>query len=284
MKQGDDVPLPAQSLGVPRSCPDRRQPRGFRSPHNLSARLEVKQVSANASDGELRRKVLEIHRRLVALYGEKAKPSSRDPVSQLVRTILSQNTNDALRDRAYRRLRERFPSWEDLASAPLGEIEEAIKPAGLSSQKARHIKEALQRILEERGSLDLSFLRDMEVEDARRWLMSIKGVGPKTAAIVLLFALGMPAFPVDTHVFRVTKRLGLIPADATREKAHRLLEALIPPEIYYTIHLNLIEHGRKVCRARRPRCAECSLTDLCPSAATFCPLPGASQGEVVRLS
>ncbi len=208
-------------------------------------------------------KVREIHRRLLAQYGERGKPGGRDPIALLISTILSQNTNDTLRDRAFERLRARFPSWEEVRDAPVEEVEEAIRVAGLSRQKAYRIQWALKRITEERGTLDLSFLRQMEVEEAKRWLMSMNGVGPKTAAIILLFGLGMPAFPVDTHIFRVSKRLGLIPVKTTREKAHEILENLIPPEYYYSFHLNMIEHGRRVCTSHKPRCQECILNDLC---------------------
>ncbi|RMF36753.1 MAG: endonuclease III [Chloroflexi bacterium] len=212
---------------------------------------------------DLRSKALEVHRRLVEQYGQRPWRPRLDPVAELVSTILSQNTNDRLRDRAFQRLRERFPTWEAVRDAPVEAIVEAIRVAGLGQQKARRIKEALQRISRERGTLELDFLRQMPVEEARRWLTSFNGIGPKTAAIILLFALGMPAFPVDTHVHRVSRRLGLIPPGTSREKAHRLLEEMMPPETYYTFHLNLIRHGREVCQARRPRCERCFLKDLC---------------------
>jgi endonuclease-3 len=215
-----------------------------------------------------RDKALEVHRRLGEAYGEPRR-SHLDPISELVSTILSQNTNDALRDRAFDRLRRRFPSWEQVRDAPVGEIVEAIQTAGLSRQKAPRIQAALQRITRERGELSLDFLREMEVEEAKQWLTSIQGVGPKSAAIVLLFALERPAFPVDTHVHRVTKRLGLIPPQASREKAHEILEALMPPETYYAFHLHLIRHGREVCRARTPRCEACRLRDLCDEYVRF---------------
>jgi endonuclease-3 len=212
---------------------------------------------------ELRAKTLEIHRRLLAAYGEPEPPSDRDPVHALVLTILSQNTNDRLRDIAFSRLREDLPTWEQVRDAPVERIGRAIQVAGLWQQKAARIKEVLQRLTEEQGSLTLDFLRDMPMEEARQYLLSFKGVGPKTAAIILLFTLDMPAFPVDTHVHRVTRRLGLIPDSTSREKAHDLLEALLPPEIYYAFHINLIRHGRATCRARSPRCETCPLRNLC---------------------
>ncbi len=211
---------------------------------------------------DAREKALEVHRRLLEAYGEPNHPPM-DAVSEMVNTILSQNTNDRLRDMAFARLRERFPTWEEVRDAPVEEIEEAIRIAGLGKQKAARIKGALQRITEERGEISLEFLREMPVEEARKWLMSFNGIGPKTAAIILLFSLGMPAFPVDTHIHRVSKRLGLIGPKVGREKAHRILEELVPPEIYYTFHLNLIRHGREVCHARRPECGICILRDLC---------------------
>ncbi|RLC80754.1 MAG: endonuclease III [Chloroflexi bacterium] len=192
-----------------------------------------------------------------------AERSRQSPIGTLVNTILSQNTNDVNRDRAYARLRERFPTWEGVRDAPEESLVDAIRPAGLGPTKAPRIQGALRRITEERGEIELGFLKEMGLKEARAWLLGIPGVGPKTAAIVLLFALGMPAFPVDTHVHRVTRRLGLIPEKTSREKAHALLEELVPEEIYYSFHLNLIEHGRAVCHARRPECARCILQEEC---------------------
>jgi endonuclease-3 len=205
---------------------------------------------------------LHIHNLLLQEYGDHPWQPS-DPVASLVSTILSQNTNDVNRDRAFGRLRERFPTWENVRDAPLEELIEAVRPAGLAPTKAPRIQDMLRRITEERGEIKLDFLREMTLEEARAWLLKVPGIGPKTAAIVLLFALGMPAFPVDTHVHRVTRRLGLIPEKTSREKAHVLLEELVPPDIYYTFHLNLIEHGRAVCHARKPKCDRCVLQDHC---------------------
>lgn len=208
-------------------------------------------------------KALEVHQRLIQLFGEQPKKWHLDPIAQLVSTILSQNTNDVLRDKAFHALRQRFPTWEQVRDAPLEEVIETIRIAGLSEQKAPRIQQALRYISAERGKLDLDFLRQMEVAEAKQWLTSINGIGPKTAAIILLFSLGMPAFPVDTHIHRVSRRLGLIPANTSREKAHELLETLLPQEGYYTFHLNMIRHGREVCQARRPHCELCTLRDLC---------------------
>jgi endonuclease-3 len=208
------------------------------------------------------KRVLRIHRLLLAEYGDHPW-QPHDPVATLVGTVLSQNTNDVNRDRAFNRMRERLPTWEAVRDAPLETLVDVVRPAGLAPTKAPHIQEALRRITAERGEISLDFLADLSVEDARAWLLNISGVGPKTAAIVLLFALGMPVFPVDTHVHRLSRRLGLIPDKTSREKAHELLEALAPPGIYYTFHLNLIEHGRAVCHARAPECDRCILRDHC---------------------
>ena len=196
-------------------------------------------------------------------YGRPEWRQHLPPVDELVSTILSQNTSDTNRDRAFRALKERYPDWEAVMNAPEPEIRETIRTAGLANQKAPRIKNALLHIHRERGELTLDFLDEMALDEARKWLVDIKGVGPKTAAIVLLFALNRPAFPVDTHVHRVTRRLGLIGANVTAEKAHGILENMGDPDTFYSFHLNLISHGRRVCVARNPRCESCPLTDYC---------------------
>ena len=208
-------------------------------------------------------RTIQVHKKLLAAYGEPTWRPHLDPVSELVSTILSQNTNDVNRDVAFDRLRARFPSWEQVRDADVQEVIDAIRPAGLANQKGPRIQEALRVITREQGELTLDFLADWPVADAKAWLSSIKGVGPKTAAIVLLFSLGRPAFPVDTHVHRVTKRLGLIGPRVSREKAHDELETLVPEKDYYPFHLNLIRHGRQVCTSRKPHCQDCDLRDLC---------------------
>ena len=207
--------------------------------------------------------ILELHRRLTEVYGMPARDSRYDPLSELVSTILSQNTNDRNRDLAFNRLRAHFPTWEEVRDGAEAEVIEAIRPAGLAPSKGPRIQAALRHITEERGELSLAFLQTLPLEEARAWLTALHGVGPKTAAIVLLFSLGRPAFPVDTHIHRVARRRGLIPLAATREKAHELLERLVPPELYYPFHIQLIEHGRAVCLARRPHCERCTLQELC---------------------
>jgi len=212
---------------------------------------------------EQRAKIGPVRDKLLEAYGVPTWHPDLDPVSQLVSTILSQNTNDVNRDVAYERLRARLPTWEKVRDAQVEEVIEAIRPAGLANQKGPRIQAALRFVTAERGELDLDFLADWPVEQAKDWLSSIKGVGPKTAAIVLLFSLGRPAFPVDTHIHRVTRRLGLIGPQVSREKAHRELESLVPPEDYFSFHLNVIRHGREVCISRKPRCPACVLRELC---------------------
>jgi endonuclease-3 len=202
------------------------------------------------------------HHLLLDEYGDHSW-HPRDPVATLVNTILSQNTNDVNRDSAFSRLRERFPTWEAVRDAPAEELVEAIRPAGLGPTKAPRIQGALRRISDREGEITLDFLRERSAEEARAWLTDLPGVGPKTAAIVLCFALGKPAFPVDTHVHRVCGRLGLIPAGTSREKAHDLLAEIVPEAIYYPLHLNLIAHGRAVCHARNPDCERCVVRDDC---------------------
>lgn len=212
---------------------------------------------------DLKTRALEVHQRLLEVYGE---PIWRNPlpaIDELVSTILSQNTNDLNRDRAFNSLRAKFPTWEAVRDANVEAVIAAIRLAGLANQKGPRIQQVLQAITAERGSLDLSFLADLSVDKARAWLTKFNGVGPKTAAIVLCFSLNMPAFPVDTHIYRVTGRIGLRPERMTVEQAHPYLEGIFPPETYYAAHLNLIRLGRETCEARKPLCGKCPIRDLC---------------------
>ena len=211
---------------------------------------------------ELRDRILIIHELLIETYGAR-RWEEHDPLDTLMLTILSQNTNDVNRDRAFVALRERFSTWGEVRDAPVADVIESIRIAGLANQKGPRMQEALSIITNRAGSLNLEFLRQMDMEDARQWLTAIKGVGPKTAAIVLCFSFGMPAFPVDTHVHRVTRRIGLIGPKTSREQAHVILERLVPAEICFVLHLNLIEHGRHVCKAGRPLCDACTIRDSC---------------------
>ncbi len=186
-----------------------------------------------------------------------------DPLSELVRAILSQNTSDANSGRAFESLTSTFGTWDRVAEASIAEVAEAIACGGLSRIKAPRIKAILQRILESSGSLDLGFLGVLPLTEARAWLQALPGVGPKTAGCVLLFSLGRPVLPVDTHVYRVSRRLGLIDSGVSPARAHQLLEELVPAEAIYQFHLNMLAHGRRVCRAQRPRCHECVLREGC---------------------
>ena len=184
-------------------------------------------------------------------------------VDELVCTILSQNTNDINRDKAFQALKARYPSWEAVRDADPGELEYVIRIAGLANQKGPNIQAALRDITEERGAIELDWLKEIEVEEARKWLVNLRGVGPKTAAIVMVFALGMPAFPVDTHVYRVTGRIGLRPAELDITKTHAYMEQIADPADYGTLHLNLIDLGREICQARKPKCPICPIRHLC---------------------
>jgi endonuclease-3 len=206
----------------------------------------------------------EVLRRLMETYGSPQWRKHLPPLDELISTILSQNTNDVNRDRAFQSLQERFPSWEEVRDADPQLVIEAIRSAGLANQKGPRIQSLLQAITEEQGKLDLEFLRHLEPKEVQKWLLHFKGVGPKTAAIVMQFSLDIPAFPVDTHIYRVSGRLGLRAPNVNADAAHKILADLFPPESYYAAHLNLIRHGREVCHPRKPACERCVLQDLCP--------------------
>jgi len=221
-------------------------------------------------------RIPEIIARLEDAYGLPEWRPHHDPTSELVLTILSQNTSDANSGRAFVRLLQAYPSWDAVIDAPLPALIAAIRPGGLAPTKAPRIQAALRDVRDRNGGFDLSFLGGLPLEEARAWLGQIHGVGPKTVACVLMFALGMPAMPVDTHVFRVAMRLGLIAERAgkaamTPEKAHALLERIVPPDDFYAFHIALIKHGRRTCTAQRPRCPDCVLRDICPSATKYHP-------------
>jgi endonuclease-3 len=204
--------------------------------------------------------------RLEPLYGRPVNTPNGDPLAELVLTILSQNTADRNSGRAFASLLSRFDSWAAVANASPGAVVEAIRLGGLAQQKGPRIQAVLQTVAERTGGdFSLDFLARMELEEARSWLRSLPGVGPKTAACVLLFALGKPAMPVDTHVERVSKRLGLVPQSMSAEKAHAELESLVEPDEYYRFHMLLIKHGRRICAARSPACGRCPLSRGCPA-------------------
>ena len=211
----------------------------------------------------IKRRLRAVRRRLLEEYGEPPR-KRRDPVDVLIGTILSQNTTDKNAHEAFRRLKERFRAWEEAADAPVEEIVEAIKVAGLSNIRGPRIKRILQQIREREGRVSLARLGKLSPKDALRELLSFDGVGPKTARCVLLFAFDMDVFPVDTHILRISKRLGLVPPNCTQERAHEILEPAVPKGAALDLHLNMIAHGRLVCRPRDPDCEECVLLDLCP--------------------
>ncbi len=215
------------------------------------------------NNATLARRALKVHETLLAAYGEPVWRHPLPAIDELISTILSQNTNDVNRDRAFEALRAKFPTWEAVRDASTPAVVDAIRPAGLANQKGPRIQQVLRAITAERATLDLEFLKAWPVAEARVWLTKFNGVGPKTAAIVLLFSLGLPAFPVDTHVHRVTGRLGLRPETMSAEDCHAYFEALLPPATYSAGHLNLIRHGREVCHARQPECERCILKKLC---------------------
>ena len=214
-------------------------------------------------DKRLIRKAQSIYSILENKYGCPSWNVPASPLDELISTILSQNTNDRNRDMAFNTLRKIFPSWEQVRDASLQDIINAIHSAGLANQKGARIKDLLHQITAETGSLDLSFLAKMKADEARQWLLKFKGVGPKTASIVMQFSLHHPAFPVDTHVYRVSGRLGLRPAKLSVEKTHAWMEALFTKEQYGPAHLNLIRLGRETCHARKPDCPICPLKQYC---------------------
>jgi endonuclease-3 len=208
-------------------------------------------------------KVQRVTDRLRQEYGHNAPRTGRNPTDSLIATILSQHTADRNSHEAFRRLKERFGSWEEIARADVAELAATIRVAGLGNLKAVRIQQALSDIQERFGTMDLSFLKELPLEEARQVLLSLPGVGPKTAACVLLFSCGLPALPVDTHVHRLARRLGLIGEKESAEGAHRVLQPLVPPSDVYDFHVNLIRHGRTVCFARNPQCGACILQDEC---------------------
>ncbi len=216
-----------------------------------------------ADPAALRELAGQIYTRLLEVYGLPEWRSPLPALDELVCTILSQNTNDRNRDIAYNALRAALPTWEQVRDADPAQVMDAIRPAGLANQKGPRIQAVLRQISAERGNLDLSFLKEMETAEAQAWLTRFNGVGPKTAAIVLVFSLDKPAFPVDTHIYRVSGRLGLRPEKMSVEDAHPHLASLFDPETFDPAHLNLIRLGREICLARKPNCPDCPVSGLC---------------------
>jgi len=212
--------------------------------------------------------IQEILRLLEQEYGPREWHANEDPLDVLIGTILSQNTSDANSGRAFAALKASFDNWEAVAAAPVEHIAEVIKSGGLSRIKAARIKQVLERIQKDRGCISLDFLKSKTTDEAEQYLLGLPGIGRKTARCVLLFSLGKPSLPVDTHIFRVAKRLGLIGTNTSVEKAHKLLQEQIPRAKVYQFHVHMIEHGRRICRARQPRCQRCIFRGICPS--SFC--------------
>lgn len=200
---------------------------------------------------------------LKAVYGVPQCEPDPDPLDVLVQTILSQSTTNVNSHRAFESLKQRFPDWESVRDARVTSIEKAIKSGGLARQKAIRINQLLNDIYQRRGSLDLSFLATAPLEEAVEFLSSFKGVGPKTVACTLLFACNRPIFPIDTHIFRIARRLALIPEKCSDQEAHRLMTAMMPPGRFYEVHVNIIRHGRKICRPQNPVCEQCCLVEYC---------------------
>lgn len=211
-----------------------------------------------------KKRAQEIFRKLEKAYGQPVWKTPVTPLDELMLTILSQNTNDRNRDLAFQNLKRSFPEWGQVKDAPLNDVVSSIRSAGLGNQKGARMQAILRQISEENGSLDIAFLSNMDADRARQWLMRFKGVGPKTASIVMQFALHHPAFPVDTHIFRISRRLGLRPEKLSAEKTHAWMEELFKPEQYGSAHLNLIRLGREICHARKPACGICPLQEKCP--------------------
>jgi endonuclease-3 len=230
----------------------------------MTTQAQTSNIIPRIDDFERRReKYAPVSRLLHELFGRPDWRPFLPPLDELIDCILSQSTTDVNRDRAFDTLKARFQSWQEVMDAPVEEIIDAIKPAGLANQKAPRIQGILRHIYNERGALNIDFLADLPIDEAKAWLTHMDGVGPKTAAIVLCFAFQRPAFPVDTHIHRVGQRIGFLPEGISAEKAHPVMEAIVPPEDYFAFHLNLIRLGREICTARRPYCERCPLTEYC---------------------
>lgn len=220
-------------------------------------------ISVDSIDERRKAKYAPVAQILCEVYGYPEWQQHLAPLDELISCILSQNTSDVNRDRGFDALKARYPTWEAVRDAPVNELIETIRPAGLSNQKAPRIQAVLRYVTDNHGAPSIDFLAELPLEEARAWLTSLNGIGPKTAAIVLCFAFNRPAFPVDTHIHRVSQRIGFIPEGISAEKAHPMMEAIVPPKDYYAFHLNLIRHGREICRARNPLCERCPLTAHC---------------------
>jgi endonuclease-3 len=210
-----------------------------------------------------------IFEKLLPLYGPIEWRPRYNALDELIFTVLTQHTSDLNAERAFDELRRRIPSWGEVIEADTTAVANAIQRGGLANQKSVRIQAILREIVTRHGVLELEFLKALSVDDARQWLTSLPGVGPKTAAVVMAFALGMPAMPVDTHIHRVTGRLGMIRTGTCADDAHIVLEKIVAPEDRFNLHVLLITHGRQICKARRPLCDQCPLAEWCPSRSKF---------------
>lgn len=223
----------------------------------------MKPENSSAEIADKRRLFKFITQNLEATYGVPRNDSPEDPLDELIATILSQSTTNINSNRAFASLKARFPDWEQVRRARPASIASAIKSGGLANVKSVVIKNILNDISSQRGNLDLSFLKTVPLEEARSFLLSLKGVGPKTAACVLLFSCKRPVFPMDTHIFRILRRMGILPEKISDALAHQTIEKLIPAQKSYSLHINLITHGRRVCHPKTPKCELCSLIEHC---------------------
>ena len=223
-----------------------------------------------AGENGSRRRIVALQKRLDRVYGPFVPKRRLDPVDELILTVLSQNTNDLNSDRAYGNLRRRFPTWREVLDAPVRDIEREIRVGGLSRNKSKAIKAILQEIKARHGKISLDHLKQASMQDALDELTSLPMVGLKTASCVLLFSLGRASMPVDTHVHRLSTRLGLVKDKSSADQTYHVLMAITPEELIYVFHLNLIQHGRTICKSQHPRCSECVLNKLCPSAQLSC--------------
>ncbi|MBI4219643.1 MAG: endonuclease III [Chloroflexi bacterium] len=215
----------------------------------------------------------EVIDRLTNAYGPVVWAPRLEPLDELIFCVLTQHTSDTNAERAFKAMRARYPHWDDVTQADTAQLAQSIRTGGLGNQKSVRIQQILREIRQRTGGFDLRFLADMSLKDAKEWLNSLPGVGPKTTAVTLAFALGMPAMPVDTHIYRVARRLRLISKKTNVEDAHGILERMVDPGDVYRFHVLLIQHGRRTCKARRPLCPQCALADKCPSRRLFYPGP-----------
>lgn len=225
--------------------------------------MALESTDIDSQKAEQRQRLKLVGERLAGYFGEPTWHIQMPAVDELICTILSQNTNDINRDKAFKALKARYSNWESVLEAEPTELQRLIAIAGLANQKGPAIQNALQTIFEECGEFDLNWLAEKTPEQAREWLLGLKGVGPKTAAIVMVFSLGMPAFPVDTHIYRVSGRIGLRPQGFNVEKTHAHFLEIGDPAEFGPLHLNLIDLGRQICHPRKPDCPHCPICDLC---------------------